>query len=350
MIPRAPRLVAILAVAAAAGFAGAACVPLRGGWDAEGLLAATPELAAIRGHRIGELTPHPAPDGERLRLVACRFADGAAIRVTGAGPGWPVDWAERAVVALDAALPAVALSTVAPRASGAGVSSSGEPAIRADSIEDPDAKGPAGLGDTLVRCDVSRTVSGAIRGILVDAEIRMRRRQRHWAGGVVVADREAWTAAFLHELGHALGFAGHVALGPSLVTRDQVELRTLARRALAAEPLVAPNVEALYALAPGRVLGEARIAPEARERWRAVLDEVAAFEQARGPATAILSQVGDRAARLEWRWADGERVAVRWPRWQAELAAGQPVGFFREPRRRSVAERADGRGEASATR
>lgn len=343
-----------------------ACVPPRGGWDAASLLAARPDLAAIPGQRLGDLTPYPAlPDGfgaaaegaqaggpagsASLLLVACRHAPGTRLVLRPEGADWPAEWARAAVDALDAGRLDLALELGAFDAPAAAARDRSRPAAAARedgarlavvSLADPDAAGPAGLGDTLTLCDVSPVPRGLDaldvrpRGELVGGRVRLRRRQRRPTGRVHEATREEWVAAFLHELAHALGFAGHAAAGDSPVHREQSALRGLARRALRGEALSLPNLHALYGLGPGERLGRAELAPSGAEAIRRVQRAVAARSARRGPAEGPLASVGDREARLAWRWPDGHALDVRFPRYVEELRRGEPITAEPGPRTR----------------
>ena len=99
------------ALVACAALVGAGCVPLRGGWDSESLVGATPVLARIPGQRLGDLVPFPAfgRDGQ-LSLLACRFAPGSRLRVRAGGPRWSEDAGSAALAAFAGQLAALGLT------------------------------------------------------------------------------------------------------------------------------------------------------------------------------------------------------------------------------------------------
>ncbi len=306
------------------------CVPLRGGWDSEALARSTPSLAAIEDHRLGDLVPFPAlaPDADagapaQIELVACRFAPGAALRVAATGPGWPEPLAARAFEALAPPLAGLGL-TLAP---DAGREPDAPPAqIAIATFTGLEAEAPAGLGDTLVKCDVSRAgPAGAVRGEIERAEIRMRRSGYDEAGRLRPADDAAWVGALLHELGHALGFSGHVAAGDSLLVRDQGLLRALGRRVLRGEALADPTLAALYALPPGRSLGRRPLAPLGREWLEAVQALDRQYQAAGNPRVGEIASAGDGEARLAFRYADGQRLVLRFPGWAGAIRRGGPL-------------------------
>ena len=308
-----------------------ACVSPTGGWDSRSLVAAHPEIGAIRGQRIGDLTPYPAIVDGQVAMVTCRFVtDGRPIPFTVSGEGWPATWGERALAAVDEAVAAVELER-RPVPLDA-------PGIHIRSLTAAGGSGPAGLADTRAECDVGAAPDDGtnVRGRLVHAEIRIRRRVvGTWAVERAVT-AEGWVGAMLHELGHALGFQGHAAIGDSLVQLEQSRLRALGRRVLAGGPVPAPNVRALYAVAPGTRLGVAALSPSAERVVEAAVREIAARTRASGPPVAARSVVGDRHARLAWRWQDGSSLVLRFPNWSESLRWERPI----EVRRGDVGARA----------
>lgn len=303
-----------------------ACVPPRGGWDSEALLRGAPGLAAQGDHRLGDMVPFPAlaiggEDGEAsvgVELVACRFAPGSTVRVEASGPGWAEELGGRALAAL--AEPLAPLGLTLERAAA-------PPAeIVILAYEGLEADAPEGLGDTLVECDVSRAGPGeAVRGVVNRAEIRMRRSGYDEAGRLRRAEDAAWIGALLHELGHALGFSGHVATGRSLLVRDQGILRDLGREVLRGDAIADPTLAALHRLAPGMSLGERPLSPLGLKWAEAILALDRRRAAAGNPRVALVASAGDREARLGFRYADGTRLVLRFPRWAEGIRRGGPV-------------------------
>lgn len=306
------------------------CVAPMGGWDSAALLARFPEIEAIPGQRLGDLTPYPALVDGRVAMVACRFErPEPSIPVVISGEDWPSSWGASALDAVDAAVPAVSFE----RQGGAPVS----PGIHIRSMSAAGGAGPAGLADTRAECDVAASDGAGteIRGTLVRSEIRIRRRVLGTWTRERAATAEDWVGAMLHELGHALGFQGHAAVGASLVQLEQSRLRALGRRVLEGAPVAAPNVRALYALAPGTRLGVARLSPSSRSIVAEVVDELAERTRVYGPPVASRSVVGDRHARLVWRWQEGGAIVLQFPSWSESLRWGREV----EVRRSDVGSR-----------
>ncbi len=296
------------------------CVARTGGWDSDALVEQVPEIREIRGQRIGDLTPYPALVDGRVTLVACRFASPARpIPVVVSGDDWPSAWGEAALEAVEAAVGSVSFER-RPGPLDA-------PGIHIRSISTAGGAGPVGLADTRAECDVRLREDSAadVRGHLLRSQVRIRRRVLGTFAQGRAATAEGWVGAMLHELGHALGFQGHAAVGDSLVQLEQSRLRLLGRRALEGEPVPAPNVRALYALAPGTRLGSVTLSASAQS----VVDEVAREVEARGrrsgPPIAARSVVGDRHARLAWSWGEGESIVLRFPNWSDSLRWGRPI-------------------------
>jgi hypothetical protein len=324
--------------------AGAACVPPRGGWDVRSLRAAEPALAELRGERLGDLTPFPAWIEGELVLVACRWAPGSPVVVRASrAQGVPGDWlrvavraVDRAVLGVDVVLAAEAGGSDTPGAQtrSHGVSpeaSELEARAHADilvaGVADGATEGPVGAADTLTSCDVSARPDDAsqVRGDLRSAEIEIRLAREDVVGRMQPLSPEEWVGAAMHELGHALGFAGHVARGDSILVREQGVLRAAGRRALAQELGTEPSLEALYRLEPGRRLGQRALTPRAR-RWLARVDR--ALETLDREGIGIhgpRASVGDRHARLEWWIEGGARVGLRFPYWSRQLREGGAI-------------------------
>lgn len=299
------------------------CAAPTGGWDLDRLLADHPAIASLPHQRIGDMTPYPAWRDGQLVAVVCRFDSPEPIPIRGDGPGWQAAWARAAVAAVDRGVEGVGLILVDQADNTGG--SVRPPAIEIESIEAPQAAGPGGLGDTIAFCDVSPTREGAVRGVVYGATIRIRRTLPLPTGRVHHADRAEWTGALLHELGHALGFAGHAAIGDSIVHLEQSRLRVLGRRAAASEPFSMPTISALYQIEPGRLLLEPDVESSAQDAIRSVLALVEARRQRLGPPERVISIAGDENARLVWSWQGGVTAALDFPDWRKAISSGDPV-------------------------
>ncbi len=370
-----------------------ACVSPRGGWDVAALLGRTPSLSKLEGQRLGDMLPFPAFDGDRIALLACRFAgaegESVHVRVRVRGSQWPLRWGEYAMAALDRSLPSLDLELALESRKLTPTRAQIE-IVMIDAIG---GEGPSGLGDTLTECDVTPTdwpgdpaarttaappaprsltqdssrrpsadasplatlrnlavaryscgsapcqrrastlglptrVLGqapSYRGVIVVAEIRMRRAQLNAKGLIQSATAEEWVGALMHESGHALGFAGHVALGDSILVRDETKLRAAGRRALAGQTVAARSLEALYLVEPGERLGTRRVR-EQDVGWLHAIEELVRKRSLEGRnSMSLFASVGDDEARLVWREPDGRQLGVRFPYWRRELQKGAAV-------------------------
>jgi hypothetical protein len=311
------------------------CVPLRGGWNVDVLETREPSIATLEGHRLGDMLPFPALDGDRIVLVACRFAVGRPVRVGGEGAQWPAAWGKAAVRALDRSVERVELILIDDAASGRQT----RPDIEIVTIEAVGGVGPRGLADTLGECDVSPIASSLVsrgpastqplnptyRGLLTGAEIRIRRAQLDMTSQVRDASAEEWVGALMHELAHALGFSGHAGAGDSILVRDETRIRALGRLALRGESVPDETLEALYLVRPGQRLGVRRL-KAGNVSW---LDAIRGLDRDRSaagsPSLGMFSSVGDQEARIVWRYADGSQLGVRLPLWRSELRSGAPI-------------------------
>jgi hypothetical protein len=305
----------------------AGCSPPKRAWDLSALRIAVPSIDDVLDHRLGELVPFPALKGERVALIVCRFPDGGPIRIAGDGPGWPGDWADQAVSALNRGAGGFALELV----SGGSVD-----LIRRDvdihitSIEQAEDAGPIGLGDTLTECDVS-PLSASVntpRGWLLGAEIRMRRSRLDQLGKSRPALASEWVGALMHEIGHGLGFSGHVVAGDTILVREQSSLRAAGRIGLAGAVWTDPTLEALYRLRPGQLLGARPLTAASRSTLRQIRSLLKRDRADAGTRLDVRSSVGDRYARIQWRLSDGSRLTVRLLDWRRTLLEGGPLSLI----------------------
>ncbi len=312
------------------------CQPARGGWDLEALVGEYPAIETLPGHRLGDMLPFPSFEGDRVVLLACRFPAGEAIRVTGDGLDWPRAWARSAVTALDRGASGFALSLREPSGRFRG---SADPQIRVTSLGPRAEDAPIGLADTLSVCDISRTrgvQGGRARGLLLGSAIRIKRARLDWRHQSLAATAEEWVGALMHEIGHAMGYSGHVATGHSILVRDERQLRRAGRRALAGEAWRDQTLEALYRIRPGQRLGTRPLAPESV----LILSEIRELlkrDSVKGSRSVeVRSTVGDWQARVEWLLSDGSRLSVRMMHWRDELRVGGAMTLLPDAATRRV--------------
>jgi hypothetical protein len=308
-----------LGVASLALWATACPAPL-GGWDVASLVAEEPALTDEAGKRLGDLIPYPAPDADGLSLLACRWPSDRPIPVRLELTGPHLEWATRALVSLSEGSRRFEFVIESTSASAVGNATEVR-GIDVVGIVSHQASGPIGVGDTLVGCDVSDPRSDRF-GSLTGARIEMRAFVRDQIEEPVEVSDVDWTAAFLHELGHALGFQGHVRGGASILVRDQTLLRRAGRAALAGRPWPDPTLDALYTLEPGHVLGRRALSRQSQIWVRSTNED---FEDAGHERRAV---VGDRHARLEWRSASRSGLELHLPFWPRQVRSGEPIVAF----------------------
>ncbi|MFP6638762.1 MAG: matrixin family metalloprotease [Myxococcota bacterium] len=289
---------------------GPGCVPTRGGWDVSALPPEARSQVSRVGGRLSDLLPQPLPDGKRLSLFLCRWPTTRPISV-----GLPAD-----VTARERQLFRKALA--AWESAGLGISfQEVESSAARLEIEFPTpAQGqPAGTGDALADCRIRdpEPASGVVEAQLVRASIHLVRDLPNWKGQRVTLTDDEQFAAMLHELGHALGFAGHVASGDSILLADTAKVRQIARRVAQGEPLPAPELVALYALPSGMRVGQLPLDASQQKLFEA-FNRVAQAEGLRGP----FSRVGDRQARFFYRDDDGRAQGITLENWSQWLHRG----------------------------
>lgn len=301
-----------------------ACDGSRGGWDFAALMEAYPSIGELEGHRLGDMLPFPVFEGDRVVLLACRYPPGQTIRVAGSGSDWPEDWGRAAVAALDRGEYGIDLAWVSR---DAGFSSRSEAEIRVFSMDAEEESGPRGAADTLNECDVS--LAGRekrdYRGVLTGAEIRIRPTYRDGVDDPRAATAEEWVGALMHEIGHALGFAGHPQTGKSILYREPGRLRAAGRLALAGEPWHDETLEALYRIRPGQRLGSRSLSAEAVSTLLAIREVVERDSLGAERRAEVRSSVGDWEARVQWRLSDGSRLSVRLKHWRDELRSNSEI-------------------------
>jgi hypothetical protein len=283
-------------------FAGGAFALGCGGvWDVGALEERHPPLASVRAHHLGDATPYLLPRDGGLTLFLCRWRTGRALRVA-----LPADAAlaerallERALSAWQGALPGVAFERVAGPSEAEIEIAFGAP-------------GAARTAETAADCAVDLDAAGepgALSAQLVAAHVRLRRAERDWRGREVALTDEQLLGSALHELGHALGFQGHVRRGRSVMVRSVDEVKLAARRLLGGEPFRDATVAALYRVPSGVVVARHALPAGRTEQ----IDRLRAAARELGLAGPVV-RVGDRGARISWHSAHGRDYGFFMPR------------------------------------
>ncbi len=298
-----------------------ACVPAAGGWSAATLAAGGHALP--RGHRLVDGPAHPLPHAGGVDLVLCRWRRDAAI---------PVRFGEE-ISSPDRSLLREALR--AWTAAGLGIAFDERPAgealprwpesdtPRGIELHFADRAGlapaPRGGGDTVADCG-ARELRFASIYLNRDHPNPLERDKRALSRAELLGNA-------LHELGHALGFAGHVRTGRSILSGDPAHARSAAERWLRGEAIHEPVLEALYRLPSGVLVGRLELSEGAAAQLAALAAAARAagwrgpFSRAGGSRASWLYRSRGRVASLvfePWPWPDADvPIPSVWPNAQA---------------------------------
>jgi hypothetical protein len=236
--------------------------------------------------------PYVWASAGQVELLACRWVGVAPIGVALAPDARAEEERalEAALASLAGALPGVRFVRVREGAESIRVRFVDAPVARAD--------GTQGTGRTIADCALA--APGA-RAALVAADVELARTTPpDWRGERRALSAEERTGALLHELGHALGVAGHAARGDDVLAASPEAARRVGRRALAGERIASPALAALYARASGEPLVRTPV-----EAWRTRdLERLAKLAAEHGLAGPYL-RAGDVSGRIFWRDAAG---------------------------------------------
>jgi hypothetical protein len=300
----------------------AGCIASRNAtFDVRALGERNPALAAHPHQRLADAAPYFAVAPSGLVLFLCRWRTTRPIPVL-----LPEDATAEEEATLRAALDAwvgAGLGVtfeVAPRTAQVP-----EHRIEIDFVEDPHGALRVPGGDTIADCAVPSAVessSAPIDAELTYASIHLRRSRRDAVGRRVALLPQELLGASVHELGHALGFPGHVLQTDGVMAaRAQIDAaRHWGRWLEEGRSLVSPTLAALYALPSGVRVGAVPLSERPLEMLRA-LEAGALAEGLRGPYV----RVGDRSARMLWRTDSFQSVVLAIDDWRKALRA--PAGL-----------------------
>jgi hypothetical protein len=228
----------------------------------------------------------------RVELLACRFTLDQPVGVAlGSAASREEEHAlDAALRSLERGLPGLRLPRAPAGAAAIHVAFADAPVARAD--------GTLGTGRTVADC---RLGAAGARAALVAARVTISRRAPpDWRGRERALSAEERAGALVHELGHALGVAGHAPGADDALSASSAAVRSAGARALAGEPVASATLAALYARAPGEVLAAARA-----EEWRtAELDRLARLAESNALDGPYL-RAADATGRIFWRDAQG---------------------------------------------
>ncbi|MCP3983811.1 MAG: hypothetical protein GY723_05450 [bacterium] len=235
-----------------------------------------------------------------VNLRTCRWPTGSALAVGLEGDASPAEVSD-----LDRALAAW---------SGAGLGLEIErnrtgtsPQIVVRFLDEPPARDAGVLGTGIARADCRR--KGPTSLFLERAEVEVSRQVGpDWRGRSRPITSDERLGVLVHELGHALGFVGHVRAAEGPLVAAPEAIRRVARRVREGRRLEAPGLRALYARASGTRLRRAALAAWQTDPLDAFLP-LAQGARLDGP----WMRSGDRVARIFWRLAQGDEVGFLVP-------------------------------------
>ena len=314
-----PRLLARTLPLCAVAAILAACVPPL--WDPKPLAAREPRLRALGAHRLGDATPYLLPVENSLVLFLCRWETRDPIPVS-----LPSEASPEQSSAFEAAL-------AAWEGAGLGVRfARGAPAGRGIELRlvAEQAEGAGAMRGATTVADCALDPQGATRGDrlaaqLVFASIHLRAHSTDPIGRRLDLEPADLAGAALHELGHALGFQGHVRVGEGAMRYQVDAIRRSGRRLLAGEALRDETLRALYSVPSGVVVGRLA-APRGRTQPVDRLLALARTGSLKGP----IARMGDREGQILFRDRDGAAYAI-WLRGVAAALAGRPEDLLVMP-------------------
>jgi hypothetical protein len=257
-------------------------------------------VAALPGHRLGDLVPYALPVSGELLWFLCRFDGPEPIRVA-LPPDASADERARLELALHAWEQALGLRFQQASPAQIEIRYAPDDAVFAATTEaDCRVEDVAGI----------RREADRLPARLVHAEVELRRAQLDVRGHRVSLDDAQQLGAALHELGHALGFPGHARRGDTVMVRTVESVRDAGRGVLAGRPFRDDTLAALYRVASGSVVARSAL-PAGRS---APVDRLAALSLRAGDGS-LLVRAGDRTERIAFVDAEGSalRVFVRDP-------------------------------------
>ena len=280
---------------------------------------------------MGEAHPFVLPAAGQATLFFCRWPSDTPIPVS-----LPADASPEERRALERALRAWEEAGVGvrflPLADGAPA------AIEIRFVDDAIETGAGrDTGNAVVDCRIAALSAQPAEGAqvagaeLASARLRLARR----TGGGLARPRALTEAELtglaVHELGHALGFAGHVRRGGAAMAGESERIPRLGRALLEGERLSDPGVRALYRLPSGAVLSRTAV-----ERWRTdLVDRMARLAEQHGLEGPYV-RVGEEAGRIFWRDPRGAEYGLMIARLRELLRDPRQLKVFPEPRTRAA--------------
>ena len=305
------------------------CAAPQGGWDYSDLRVKEGVSAVVLDSRLSDSPPYFAPNGDGLVLFLCRWPTEDPIPVSLPPDATPAEL-RLLRMALGAWMNAglgVRFSEVAPSAARLEIRFvpriAGSPPVSANALAD---------------CYVESTLAagGAVRAYLRWASIHLYRDNRDELGRDVPLDESQLFGAVLHELGHALGYAEHPAVGGSVMQRTTEGVEAIGARVRAGDDFEAPNLRALYALPSGTIVGHRTLAGPQRDALED-LDTATRHLGWTGPYT----RVGGGRGRYFYRGPSGSAAALKVSPWKRGIDRPREIQFVPNTLAREILPRAD---------
>ena len=300
------------------------CAPYAGQWDVASLWARHPELLDGAQRRLGDTTPYLIPRGQSAILFLCHFPSRSTVSVS-----LPSNATAREQSAIRLALEGWGNAGLGlhfeevPEASAmikirlASLPGTGPAAARA-----------IGTGFALSDCgfdsgwDAAGKTDGPIPARLFRSTVTLRTSKTDMLGREVRLTEDELVGAALHELGHALGFSGHVATPGSVMSRTTDSVRRFGRNLRRAGEFDAPSLVALYAVPSGTVVGRVDLAESSAALFDAVM-KLADRQGWQGP----IVRAGDSAVSLNWQKSNAPIGSLTIRDYRERLGSGQPLSF-----------------------
>lgn len=313
----------------------AGCGGGAGGWRAKALSARTVDWKRVDGQHLTDVLATPSIRARSVSLLLCRWRLDRPIRVA-----WPEDATESQRIAFEQARRAWSgvvegLELVSAEGGAADV------VVAFAEIDEHGApKGTAETGtDCVVDGGATALADPAERGRIVSAQVMLRRANVDWTGRSSPMSDDEFLGAVLHELGHALGIAGHVGSRGSVMSVEISHVRRAARRLAAGEPFREPTLTALYTVPIGVDVGTVGFDP----RLRPALDLLADLARRSG-WQGPFGGAGDDSARVFWRTPDGRHPGIFTYEWTAGIRGRRALDWRLSLSARAAIEAAE-RGE-----
>jgi hypothetical protein len=306
------------------------CVAPVGGWNTSQLEEYGATLGHHSGQRLDDTPPYFLPNGESALLFLCRFETQQPVRVS-----LPENATQNQLVGLRLALngwseAGLGLRFVEVPSAEANIDIR---LVSGSADLNPKQQGNRGhAGYTTSDCQVddhsdsASTFPGELPAALVHATVLLWPTRADMLGQPVPLSADEFVGVALHELGHALGFPGHLANDAGVMSKSTDVVRGYGRGLRKGLGFASPTLAALYALPSGIVLGRVAFAPGEAQVWER------ASQLARSSGwEGLFVRVGSSHASIFWRDGRRSRAVLRVPGYRDMLVANTSLRFGSGP-------------------